>query len=319
MARTYLTPAFGHLLLTQITPQHVQSFVGRCQREMGLAQKTARLLFITLKTMLKRAKQWGYLGQNPMEEINPPRVEERETDFLHPDEIQLFLKCADEPYRTLFLTAILTGMRRGELLGLQWGDIDWVNGEIRVRRSLYRKTKVELAEEAQSGKASWRFSTPKSKSGTRAVIMSPRLKEALELHRLACPAGQHDLVFCNKKGGPLQPRNMILREFFPALNRAGLRRIRFHDLRHTYTSLLLAQGENLKFIQSQLGHASIQTTLDRYAHLLPETQRQAGERLDALVFGRKERSSDSILIAIQAPTGNNRKQQETNGQKFPLT
>ena len=115
--------------------------------------------------------------------------------------------------------------------------------------------------------------------------MSPRLREALELHRLTCPVGPDDLVFCAKEGTPIHAENMIRREFLPALSRAGLRHIRFHDLRHTYTALLIAQGAHAKFIQSQLGHASIQTTLDRYGHLLPEMQHGAGERLDTTVFG----------------------------------
>lgn len=85
---------------------------------------------------------------------------------------------------------------------------------------------------------------------------------------------------------------MVRREFLPALTRAGLRRIRFHDLRHTYTTLLIAQGENPKVIQSQLGHASIETTFDRYGHLLPESRRQIGPRLDAQLFGA---TSESVL------------------------
>ena len=91
--------------------------------------------------------------------------------------------------------------------------------------------------------------------------------------------------FCNRHGDPIDPGKLSQREFLPALSRAGLRAIRFHDLRHTYTALLIAQGENIKFIQSQLGHASIQVTLDRYGHLLPETQTGTGECLDAIVFG----------------------------------
>lgn len=103
--------------------------------------------------------------------------------------------------------------------------------------------------------------------------------------QLSAAVNPHDLVFCTKDGGPIDPRNLIEREFWPALSRAGLRRVRFHDLRHTYTALMIAQSANIKFIQSQLGHASIQTTLDRYGHLLPEVQRGVGERLDAAVFG----------------------------------
>ena len=126
--------------------------------------------------------------------------------------------------------------------------------------------------------------------------MSPRLKESLEIHRINSPINEADLVFVNSAGSPLDPDNTIKREFQPALRMAGLRIVRFHDLRHTYTSLLIAQGENIKFIQSQLGHASIQTTMDRYGHILPNTNKGVGERLDRLVFGKCEQSKELSTV-----------------------
>ena len=119
----------------------------------------------------------------------------------------------------------------------------------------------------------------------RSIVMSPVLKEALEIHKINAPVSQYDLIFCNREGNPLDPDNLVKREFHALLVTVGLRRIRFHDLRHTYTSLLIAQNENIKFIQSQLGHASIQTTLDRYGHLLPNTQGEVGQRIDKQIFG----------------------------------
>jgi len=235
--------------------------------------------------MLKHAKQWRYLRENPAQEIRRLRVEAQEMDYLTPEEIRLLLQHADEPYRTLFLTAALTGMRRSEVLAIQWGDIAWAGSSIHIKRSLFWYTLNELGG-AQVSR--WRFMEPKSKRSMRTLVMSPNLREALELHRLSAPVSQHDLVFCTKGGSPIDPRHLIEREFWPALSRAGLRRVRFHDLRHTYTALMIAQGANIKFIQSQLGHASIQTTLDRYGHLLPEVQRGVGERLDAAVFGSGE-------------------------------
>jgi integrase len=156
---------------------------------------------------------------------------------------------------------------------------------IHVKRSLWYDSHEELAHQRGADQRRWRFLTPKSKQSIRQVIMTPKLREALELHKLHASVSVHDLVFCASNGEPIEPRNLVYREFQPTLVRAGLRRIRFHDLRHTYTALLIAQGFHAKFIQRQLGHASIQTTLDRYGHLLPDAQRAAGERLDALVFG----------------------------------
>ncbi|MBD3219588.1 MAG: tyrosine-type recombinase/integrase, partial [candidate division Zixibacteria bacterium] len=111
----------------------------------------------------------------------------------------------------------------------------------------------------------------------------------LEQYRLSGKPSEQELVFSNANGLPLDPENLIKREFHPALDRAGLRRIRFHDLRHTYASLLISQGENIKFIQSQLGHASATTTLDRYGHLMPNLDNDAARRLDKTVFGKSVR------------------------------
>ncbi|MDI6821918.1 MAG: site-specific integrase [Actinomycetota bacterium] len=130
-----------------------------------------------------------------------------------------------------------------------------------------------------------RLAEPKSRASKRALVASPTLLKVLKKHKLSCPLSELDLVFPNEEGKLADPRNVINRHFLPALRQAGLRRIRFHDLRHTYASILIAQGENLKFIQSQLGHSSAKTTLDRYGHLMPEVQCGAGERLESAVFG----------------------------------
>jgi integrase len=116
-------------------------------------------------------------------------------------------------------------------------------------------------------------------------MMSPQLRQALESHRLNSPKSELDLVFCNKEGKPVDPDNMVKREFHQVLKRANLRKIRFHDLRHTFASLLIDQGENIKFIQMQMGHSSAKTTLDRYGHLIPSDFRDAANRLDESVFG----------------------------------
>jgi integrase len=291
-----LNPAFGRRPLTQISTELVQEMIAALQRDRGLSEKTALNTLVLLKTILKYAVRWGYLKQNPAQEVERPRVEPREMDFLTPDEIRRLLESADEPYRTLFFTAIMTGMRRGEILGLQWGDIDFTQGRIYVRRSLYWRTR----QDAKSGEPCWMFVTPKSRLSRRTIVLSPRFKEALELHRLTCPVGSCDLVFSTRNGTPLDPENMIHQQFLPTLARAGLKRVRFHDLRHTYASLLIAQGENVKFIQGQLGHASATTTLDRYGHLLPDAKRESGTKLDKQIFGLsggEEKGRETVSLA----------------------
>ena len=176
----------------------------------------------------------------------------------------------------LFLTAILTGMREGELLGLQWNDVDWTAKKIRVRRALWRG-KLD-------GKWQCLLQAPKSKAAIRDIDVGDELLQELRKHKLVSPKSHLDLVFCSSDGKPLEVRTLMRWHFHPALERAGLRRIRFHDLRHTYASLLIAQGENPKYIQRQLGHASIKTTFDTYGHLMEEANPKAALRLAATVL-----------------------------------
>lgn len=170
----------------------------------------------------------------------------------------------------------MTGMRRGELLAMKWQNLDWHRSQYYVKEAYYRG----------------RFEEPKSEKSRRAVNLSPTVMEVLkrvydsqEPLRQQQDYQEHDLIFCHSDGTPLDPDTVGKREFHRVLKVAGLRRIRFHDLRHTFASLLIAQGESSKYIQSQLGHASIQVTLDRYGHLMPEVNEAATIRLDTQVFG----------------------------------
>ena len=171
----------------------------------------------------------------------------------------------------LFLCALRTGMRLGELLGLQWGDIDFQGRFIEVRRN----------------RVAGRTTTPKN-GKTRRVDMSMQLTQVLRalLTARKTEALQRgwkhvpDWVFCTEEGSPLDGDNLRHRVFYKVLAKAGLRRIRLHDLRHTFASLLIQNGESLAYVRDQLGHSSIQVTVDTYRHLIPGANRQAVDRLD---------------------------------------
>jgi len=248
--------------------------------------------------MLRHACEWRFLRSNPADRIKKVKQEHKEMDCLRPNEIQLLIQHAEEPYRTLFLTAVLTGMRRGELLGFQWGDIDWNSNVIFVQRSLYWNTKSDLATNTDSRSKRWAFSSPKSRRSVRSIMMTPKLREALQTHKINCHANEYDLVFCTSNGTPLDPDNMVKQQFHPTLSRAGLRRIPFHSLRHSFTALLIAQGEHPKFIQSQLGHASIQTTMDLYGHLFPQEHHQVGSKLDGQIFQPQQTDTPSNTLIV---------------------
>ncbi len=268
--RMHLKPAFGEYRLKDICPEHVDIFKAAKLRE-GKAPATINKLLVILGAMMKRAVVWRYIRENPVQYVSRVKPNHREMDYLTPEEIRRLLDAASPEYRPLFAAAVLTGAREGELLALRWGDLDLERRILYIRRTYY---------------PGHGFTEPKSASGRRAVKISPELGVILREHKEATGGRADDLIFGNGTGNPIDATNMLAREFRPALERAGLRQVRFHDLRHTYAALQTASDENFKFIQQQMGHASITTTMDFYGHLLPEASEGAGERLDALVFSR---------------------------------
>ncbi len=268
MLRSSLVPFFGAVPLSAIRTADVQRYVAK-RLATGVSAATVQKALIMLKGMLKQAVQWDYLRVNPAAMVKAPRREHREMDFLTPDEIPPLLDAFDAEWRPLFFAAIFTGMRLGELLALQWSDIDWRGQSIRVRRSVWQG----------------HFQEPKTRNAVRTIGLSPRLAAVLMDRKLDAPWNDHDLVFTTPEGGMVDPDNLRHRVFEPTLRIAGFRKMRIHDLRHTFASLLINQGENLKYVQMQLGHASITTTVDRYGHLMPDAHKGASQRLDATVFG----------------------------------
>jgi integrase len=205
-------------------------------------------------------------AERPRDQGNEEKPDIR---ILASHEINAFLNAEkDQKYRTLFMLAIMSGARQGELLGLKWIDVDWFNNQIYIQRSF--------------NEGAWY--KPKSKTSNRKIDLGPAMVAALRKWKLACPPCELDLMFPNEVGNPINHSNMLWRHFFPALKSAGIKRIRFHDLRHTYASLLIEQGENIKYIQSQLGHSSPTVTLNVYAHLMNPVNQEAAVRLENAIF-----------------------------------
>jgi integrase len=180
-------------------------------------------------------------------------------------------------FEALYVLALTTGMRRGELLGLKWTDVDLERGVLAVRRAL-----------APDGKT---FTLPKNGKG-RSIRLTEQAVEALEAHRNAQDDERsklgnvwkdNGLVFPSTVGTPMNSDNLVYRSFKPLLRRAGLKEIRFHDLRHTFATLMLEQRENPKVVQEILGHSQISLTLDTYSHVLPDIQEEAIGRLGRLL------------------------------------
>jgi integrase len=200
------------------------------------------------------------------------------------DELRKFLDASTaDPNLPIWRLAASTGMRRGELLGLRWGDVDLVGGRLSLRQQLVR-----------SG-ASIAFGPPKTKAARRMIALDSGTVEALRARRavwrderLAFGPGyeDHDLVFCRPDGQPHDP-DVVTHQFERAIERAGVHRIRFHDLRHTHATLLLKARVHPKVVQERLGHSSIAITLDTYSHVIPDMQDEAAAKIGAVVDGAR--------------------------------
>jgi integrase len=281
--------------VTQITPAVIEKFIATMQKKHKMIPKgrkkegdmvpftmsekkislgTVKKVLALLHQVMAYAVRHRLIDHNPVRDAERPRRQGREgekkqTSILNPEQIRVFLdKVEDQKYRTLFLTAIMTGARQGEILGLKWSDIDFQKKQVHINRTFNHG----------------RFFAPKTDGSARRIDLSPMVLKELAAWKLKNGAGDEDLVFPNEAGQPLNYSNMVQRYFLKALKDANIPRVRFHDLRHSYASLLLSQGENIKYIQTQLGHSSPMVTLNVYSHLLKDSNQEAACRLENSIF-----------------------------------
>ncbi len=198
------------------------------------------------------------------------------------EQIRLFLAEArrSSGCYALYLTAILTGMRQGELLALRWQDIDWTYGRASVRQTVVRIKNQVLFREPKTSRSRRTIALPAEVLGALGTLKTDR-DNARSL--LGVEYADHGLVFCQPNGKPLHAHNLVQRDFRRVARQVGLPRIRFHDLRHTHATLLLREGVHPKVVQERLGHSQISTTLDTYSHVLPGMQEDAGRNLAARI------------------------------------
>jgi integrase len=261
--------------INQITRASLKEIIYGKQKQ-GLAPATVTRIKALISVILSHALEDDLISANPASGLGRTiKGKDRKADVNTLDRVEAraFLDVMRREYTKyypFFLCALRTGMRLGELLALEWGDIDFHGGFIEVRRA-YVKGEITTPK---SGK-SRRIDMSRQLAITLKELRTARKREALATGK-EVPA----LVFVNEVGRVIDHTNIRSRVFWPGLAKAGLRRIRIHDLRHTFASLLLQQGETLVYVRDQLGHHSIQITVDIYGHLVPGANRQAVDRLD---------------------------------------
>ncbi|HET9002336.1 MAG TPA: site-specific integrase, partial [bacterium] len=235
-----------------------------------IAPRTVNHSLVLLKQMLEAAVDWGYLPHNPARRVRKLKIGRMDPQIWTIGEIRRFALNASDAWRPLFLVALFAGLRLGEIQALAWD---------RQNRPMFatRKIEVRSAYNERTGV----LGRPKSDNSMRAVDMVPTVHHALSALSAGTASG---LIFPGPGGKPLPAWMLYDHGFRPAIKRAGVNRIRFHDLRHTYASLLVMAGKHPKYIADQMGHASAAFTLDTYGHLMGRLPVQPVEWIDDLVF-----------------------------------
>ena len=281
----HILPVLGRYQLPKLSPEHVEALYAQKLKE-GLSASTVHSIHTVLHKALNTAVRRHLLTRNVCEEVSLPRKTRYEIHPLMPEQVQQFLAAlADHRLKALYILALATGMRLGELLGLKWQDINLAENALQVRRTLSYVNNVGYSEHE-----------PKTEKSRRSILLPAFVTAELKAHRarqleeklkVGALWENKDLVFCNSMGGYLHPTSSIQKNFWAILKKAGLPRIRFHDLRHSAATLLLGMGVHPKIVQEILGHSNISMTMNTYSHVLPTMQKEAMEKINTLLQGQK--------------------------------
>ncbi len=276
----HILPVIGPVPLARLSPIHVQRALNR-MLERGLSSTTVHHAHAVLRRALNDAVETDLVSRNAAARVKAPPMAYRKMTTLDAAQARTFLtEAAGDDLNGLWVVALTTGMRIGELLGLRWPDVDLEHCLVHVTGTLSR------------GPAGLVVVPPKTRRSRRTIRLSHAAVEAIGSHRARQVANRlragsswedHDLVFCGPIGRPMSPEWLLRGRFYPLLERAGLPRIRFHDLRHTAATLWFQQGVNPKVVQETLGHSKVSITLDTYSHMIPDMQSETARLMDELI------------------------------------
>lgn len=271
--RLWILPTIGKVTLGRLSADSI-SAVLRNMVDADMSNASRQLIRTIMTSAFKHATERGLMTTNPCGSTASSRPQSGDFQVYDADQAKQFIEyCENERIGILWQTAIQTGMRLGELLALQPGDVDLARGVIHVKRT----------QSIVNGKVV--IKVPKTKRSRRTIKIGSLLVQQLSRHFMRQKKSNHpdsEWVFCDRDG-KMMNRSREPRSSFRRLMKRGLPRIRIHDLRHTYATLLLADGENAKVVSENLGHASVKITLEIYCHVNPAMQSNAAGRLDRLL------------------------------------
>ncbi|HWF57112.1 MAG TPA: site-specific integrase [Candidatus Dormibacteraeota bacterium] len=288
--RLHILPTLGRLPIARLRPEQLDRLYAALLAK-GLSRTSVQHIHAILRRSLSQATRRGVIARNPTDLVDPPGRDHPEMQVLSVDQARALLATARTgryaELEALYVLALTTGMRRGELLALRWADVDVVKRTLTVTGTLQR---VKHSD----GTSTLERARPKTKTSMRQIPLTAAAVDALKRHaqrqgQQRAVAGSEwtdtGLAFTNERGGAVEPRNLLSRSFAPLLSEAGIPHVRFHDLRHTAATLMAAQGVHTKVVSEMLGHASVGITLDLYSHVTPSMAQQAVTAMENLFDG----------------------------------
>lgn len=305
----HIIPELGHIPLSKLSQSDLQQFYHRLKQRgrllqveqygSGLSDRMVKSCHVTCRMALDKAVADGYILKNPAANCKAPATHPREMSVLTGEEIQrLLIQAKEDGCYELLLLELSTGLRRGEILALQWDDLDFQTGALRVERQVQR-IKGELV-----------ISQPKTKTSSRSIILPSPILRVLERRRKSCTS-RWMFPSPKKADSPLDPA-AVRKKLATVLKRAGCKHVRFHDLRHTFATNALEHGMDIKTLSAIIGHVSSATTLNVYAHVTDEMRQKAADRIDRGIAGveppaKAECKKKAAAIPFQAVKGKYRK------------
>lgn len=264
--KNHIKPILGHRLLTSIKPYEIQRLW--TEKEQTYSSSTIHRLHRIMNKIFKQFIRWGEIKDNPLSRVDLPRLRYGKTDVWSKEEVNTFLSYAQEYHSFIvFYLAVHTGMRMSEILGLHWTDIDLKKQVINVTEALDRQTKKRGPLKTESSK--------------RLISLTKVQTEVLKKHK-ENQEYKNNIVCCSLSGTYFNPNN-IRRAMKNICNHAEIKKIRFHDIRHTHATLLLEVSAPIKAVQERLGHADVRITLDRYTHVSTDIQKETAQLFSDLL------------------------------------
>ena len=292
--RSGIGPILGNILLKDLRPSHIQEYIA-LKLSKNVSNTTVRHHITFLHSVLETAIKWQLLIRNPIDSVTMPKIVKHEMNILNEQQAKTILQAVQGTnYYSLFALALYTGMRKSELLALQWNDVDLLMAELSISKSSHRLNTGEyIVKSTKTAKSNRRIALSKK----TCTMLKQHLKKEMNICSKTSPKFPNDrLLFCEPNGKPLKP-NTIGQHWTRLLRRLNYPNIRFHDLRHTHASWMLKKGVSPKVIQERLGHSTISTTLDIYSHVTPGMQRQAVNIFDKILTRNSDKQRQLVTNA----------------------